>query len=87
MALALFSGDMGDYIDVGIIKITIKTNQIDPRGGGGWTWHSYRQGSAELNISEPPKKYFATERKPEKYFPKSETLKYTLLKHNSLSEC
>ena len=30
----------------------------------GWTWHSYRQGSAELDISEEPKKYFATERKP-----------------------
>ena len=24
----LFSGDKGDYIDVWIIKITIKTNQI-----------------------------------------------------------
>ena len=25
----LFSGDKGDYIDVWMIKITIKTNQID----------------------------------------------------------
>ena len=33
-----------------------------------WTWQTYGQGSAELGISEPPKKYF----------PNSKTLKYTL---------
>ena len=33
---------------------------------GGWIWHTFRQfrqGSAELDISERPKKFFATARK------------------------
>ena len=37
------------------------SSSLVPRG---WTRHSYRQGSAELGISEQPKKYFGTERKP-----------------------
>ena len=60
---------------------------------GGWTWQTYRQGSAELGTSEQPKKHFATNRKPKrKYFPKSKTLKNALkntihfakVKHNMI---
>ena len=32
----------------------------------GWTWKPYKQGSAELGISERPQKYFATDREPQK---------------------
>ena len=31
-----------------------------------WTWKTYRQGPSKLGISERPKKYFATNRKPQK---------------------
>ena len=43
----------------------------------------YRQGSAELGISELPNKYLATDRTPKKYFPKSKTL---LHKHYSFGK-
>ena len=57
--------------------------RIVPRG---CTWHSYRQGSVELGISEQPKNTLPLKENSKKYFLKSETLKNTLLKHNSLSE-
>ena len=44
----------------------------------GLTWHTYRQGSADLDISKQPKKYVSTDKEPKKYFPESKPLKYPL---------
>ena len=48
----------------------------------GWTWHTYRQESAELGISERPKKYFVTDRRPQKIPSEKQNPKNTLLRHD-----
>ena len=47
------------------IQIILSSNLLSSTLPKGWTWYTYRQGSAELGISERPKNTFPlTEKAP-----------------------